>query len=95
MTGGRPSLYRDRFAAQAANAGVSPSFEEMGAFMGISAKSGVFRLLKALEERGRIIRQPNRARCIEIVKDDILSSIPTAALVAELARRSAERKKAA
>ena len=48
--------------------GVSPSFEEMKLFLGLRSKSGVHRLVKALEERGFIERLPNRARAIQILK---------------------------
>lgn len=69
--------------------GVCPSYEEMGAAIGIKARSGVFRLIEKLEERGHIRRLPNRARSIELCRRaDDLSHIPTAALVAELARRA-------
>lgn len=46
--------------------GVSPSFEEMKSFLGLRSKSGVHRLVKALEERGFIERLPNRARALRI-----------------------------
>ena len=46
--------------------GVSPSFEEMKSFLGLRSKSGVHRLVKALEERGFIERLPNRARAMRI-----------------------------
>lgn len=45
----------------------SPSFDEMLAHMGVRSKSGIHRLLKALEERGLIRRLPNRARSIQLV----------------------------
>ena len=48
--------------------GVAPSFEEMKQHLGLRSKSGVHRLVAALEERGRIRRLPNRARCIEVVR---------------------------
>ena len=48
--------------------GVSPSFEEMKLFLGLRSKSGVHRLVKALEERGFIERLPNRARAMQILK---------------------------
>ena len=48
--------------------GVSPSFEEMKDALGLHSKSGIHRLIKALEERGFIRRLPNRARALEIVK---------------------------
>ena len=46
--------------------GVSPSFEEMKSFLGLRSKSGVHRLVKALEERGFIERLPNKARAMRI-----------------------------
>ena len=47
--------------------GVSPSFEEMKEALDLKSKSGVHRLINALEERGFIRRLPNRARALEIV----------------------------
>ena len=49
-------------------AGVPPSFEEMKEALGLQSKSGVHRLIMALEERGFIRRLPNRARALEVVK---------------------------
>lgn len=46
----------------------SPSFDEMRQALGAKSKSGVHRLVSALEERGYIRRVFNRARCIEIVE---------------------------
>lgn len=48
--------------------GVSPSFEEMKEALELKSKSGVHRLISALEERGFIRRLPNRARALEILK---------------------------
>lgn len=48
--------------------GVSPSFDEMRDALGLKSKSGVHRLISALEERGFIRRLPNRARALEVVK---------------------------
>jgi repressor LexA len=45
--------------------GVSPSFEEMKDALDLKSKSGVHRLISALEERGFIRRLPNRARALE------------------------------
>ena len=49
--------------------GVSPSFEEMKEALDLKSKSGVHRLISALEERGFIRRLPNRARALEVLKD--------------------------
>lgn len=48
--------------------GVSPSFDEMREALELKSKSGVHRLISALEERGFIRRLPNRARALEILK---------------------------
>lgn len=48
--------------------GVSPSFEEMKEALDLKSKSGVHRLIGALEERGFIRRLANRARALEVVK---------------------------
>jgi len=48
--------------------GVPPSFEEMKEALELQSKSGVHRLIMALEERGFIRRLPHRARAIEVIK---------------------------
>jgi repressor LexA len=48
--------------------GVSPSFDEMREALDLKSKSGVHRLVSALEERQFIRRLPNRARALEVVK---------------------------
>jgi len=48
--------------------GVSPSFEEMKEALTLKSKSGVHRLISALEERGFIRRLANRARALEVLK---------------------------
>ena len=48
--------------------GISPSFDEMREALDLKSKSGVHRLISALEERGFIRRLPNRARALEVVK---------------------------
>ena len=48
-------------------AGVMPSFEEMKRGIGSASKSAVHRLVCALEERGHLMRMPNRARAIFLV----------------------------
>jgi repressor LexA len=48
--------------------GVSPSFDEMKDALGLKSKSGIHRLISALEERGFIRRLPHRARAIEILR---------------------------
>ena len=48
--------------------GVSPSFDEMKDALGLKSKSGIHRLITALEERGFIRRLPHRARALEVLK---------------------------
>ena len=48
--------------------GVSPSFEEMKDALSLKSKSGVHRLINALEERAFIRRLPNRARALEVLR---------------------------
>ena len=50
------------------DSGISPSFEEMKEALDLKSKSGVHRLISALEERGFIRRLANRARALEVVK---------------------------
>ncbi|MBU6207261.1 MAG: transcriptional repressor LexA [Alphaproteobacteria bacterium] len=55
--------------------GISPSFEEMKEALNLKSKSGVHRLISALEERGFIRRLANRARALEVLKiPDVISS---------------------
>ncbi|MDT2021389.1 transcriptional repressor LexA [Methylocella sp. CPCC 101449] len=49
-------------------AGVPPSFDEMKDALDLRSKSGIHRLIMALEERGFIRRLPNRARALEVLK---------------------------
>lgn len=49
-------------------AGVPPSFDEMKEALDLRSKSGIHRLITALEERGFIRRLPHRARALEILK---------------------------
>src|SRR3546814_9020561 len=51
-----------------AETGVSPSFEEMKDALDLKSKSGVHRLISALEERAFIRRLPNRARALEVLR---------------------------
>jgi repressor LexA len=48
--------------------GVSPSFDEMKEALGLASKSGIHRLITALEERGFLRRLPHRARALEVTK---------------------------
>lgn len=44
--------------------GIPPSYDEMKEAMDIASKSGIHRIISALEERGHIVRIPYRARCV-------------------------------
>lgn len=48
--------------------GIAPSYDEMKDAVGLKSKSGIHRLITALEERGFIRRLPHRARAVEVVK---------------------------
>ena len=63
--------------------GVSPSFEEMKDALSLKSKSGVHRLITALEERAFIRRLPNRARALEVLRlpDALQGGRPALALV--------------
>ncbi|MEN2786671.1 transcriptional repressor LexA [Sphingomonas qilianensis] len=63
--------------------GVSPSFEEMKDALDLKSKSGVHRLISALEERQFIRRLPNRARALEVLK------MPERGDVVKLTRKTA------
>jgi len=68
--------------------GVSPSFEEMKEALDLKSKSGVHRLISALEERGFIRRLPNRARALEVLRqpEDVTrapASTPVLSLAAQ------------
>ena len=56
------------------DAGVPPSFDEMKEALDLRSKSGIHRLIMALEERGFIRRLPNRARAIEVLRAPTPSS---------------------
>jgi repressor LexA len=60
--------------------GISPSFEEMKEALDLKSKSGVHRLISALEERGFLRRLPNRARALEVLRQpENVAAKPTAA----------------
>lgn len=48
--------------------GIPPSFDEMKDALDLRSKSGIHRLITALEERGFIRRLPNRARALEVIR---------------------------
>ena len=48
--------------------GVSPSFDEMKEALNLKSKSGIHRLITALEERGFVKRMAHRARALDIIK---------------------------
>ena len=48
--------------------GISPSYEEMKQSLNLKSKSGIHRLISALEERGFIRRLPHKARALEVIK---------------------------
>lgn len=69
------NFIHDRLSAT----GVSPSFDEMREALDLKSKSGVHRLISALEERQFIRRLPNRARALEVVRmPEIAAATPAA-----------------
>lgn len=71
------------------SSGISPSFEEMKEALDLKSKSGVHRLIGALEERGFIRRLANRARALEILKMPetvTAKSAQTASNIVEMAK---------
>ncbi|MFT8895328.1 MAG: transcriptional repressor LexA [Acetobacter sp.] len=58
-------LFIDSYLGQT---GFSPSFDEMKDALGLKSKSGIHRLISALEERGFIQRRHNRARALEVLR---------------------------
>ncbi len=72
-------------------AGVPPSFDEMKDALDLRSKSGIHRLITALEERGFIRRLPNRARAIEVIKLPELARPATAATAGAVSRQALSR----
>ncbi len=70
--------------------GVSPSFDEMKEALNLRSKSGIHRLITALEERGFIRRLAHRARAIEILKmpDGMDPPRPSNVIEADFSRRA-------
>lgn len=70
--------------------GISPSFEEMKEALDLKSKSGVHRLISALEERGFLRRLPNRARALEVIKqpEDVNASVVRVPAVNDVVART-------
>lgn len=66
----------DFIAYRLRKTGVPPSFQEMSDHLGLRSKSSVHRLVTALEERGKIVRLPNRARSITLADDNLFLRLP-------------------
>jgi len=64
--------------------GISPSFEEMKEALDLKSKSGIHRLITALEERGFIRRLPHRARALEVLRTPETGAAPAAAASAKV-----------
>jgi len=78
-----------------AETGVSPSFEEMKDALDLKSKSGVHRLIGALEERQFLRRLPNRARALEVVRLPGEAGAARAASVTDISAARARRAGAA
>ncbi len=68
LTGKQHQLLKFLIEHQQNDGDITPSFDEMKQAVGLASKSGVHRLVSALEERGYIRRLANRARAIEVIK---------------------------
>ena len=66
--------------------GYSPSYQEMQNHLGLSSKSGIYRYILSLVERGFIRRIPNKARALEVIK------LPSAATISAPPRGRQEFK---
>ena len=75
--------------------GVPPSFDEMKEALDLRSKSGIHRLIMALEERGFIRRLPNRARALEVLEAANGTKAALEAKAAELAALKAKHDEAA
>ena len=80
------------------SSGVSPSYEEMKESLNLKSKSGIHRLISALEERGFIKRLAHKARALEVVKlpetasaNDIYNSISPSVIKGGLDDESIEK----
>lgn len=71
--------------------GVPPSFDEMKEALGLRSKSGIHRLISALEERGFIRRLPHRARALEILKMPGEAAADTPPVGATISRKATAR----
>lgn len=65
--------------------GFSPSFDEMKAALDLKSKSGIHRLITALEERGFLRRRAHRARALEVVKLPQVAAPPVVGMSEETA----------
>ena len=73
--------------------GVPPSFDEMKDALDLKSKSGIHRLITALEERGFIRRLPHRARALEVVKlPETMSVAVTSAAAAKTAEAAKDQR---
>ena len=72
--------------------GFSPSFEEMKEALQLKSKSGIHRLISALEERGFLHRRHHRARALEVVRlpEDLAKRAPAAQPAAQPLQTRAE-----
>lgn len=59
----------DFIALRIKETGCAPSYQEMADMLGVSSKSGIHRIILAFEDRGKIMRLPNKARAIILAED--------------------------
>jgi repressor LexA len=69
--------------------GFSPSYDEIATALGVASKGNVHRVVMALLESGHLRRERSgRRNLVAVVAANDLSTVPTAALIAELGRRA-------
>lgn len=85
MTSQQKKLY-DFIRGEIAKSGICPSYEGMATHMGLASKSGIHRLILCLERQKKIRRDPGRARCIEIVRENARPDNRTIAAIVNNAR---------
>lgn len=77
---------RDRIVAT----GIAPTLDEISAELGWSAKSSAHRVVDSLIRQGLLVREPHKARNLQLADVPPLGAVPTQALQSELARRAGD-----
>lgn len=73
--------------------GLTPTYEEMADHLGLASKSGIKRLIEALDEQGLLLFTPKKTRSLQLPMPN-LTAVPTSVLEAEIARRERREQRA-